>query len=61
MGRSCHFGRPNGLRVSGERSEAERVRCTDEMDSSFHVNGIMVPTWFEFIATLERRSPWNIL
>jgi hypothetical protein len=31
------------------------------MDSSFHVNGIVVPTWFQCIAALEGRGPWSIL
>ncbi len=56
---------PNGWRLSGESGdggEADGVRCSDEMDSSFHVNGIKVPTWFGVIAALsERRSPWSIL
>src|SRR5262249_33625671 len=62
-----HYRSPNGLWLSGARrappsddnpprtacsGTAARVRCSDEMDSSFHIDGIGVPMWFGVIATL---------
>jgi hypothetical protein len=34
-----------------ELPDHARARCSNEMNSSFHVNGIRVPTWFGVEAT----------
>src|SRR6266542_341428 len=56
----CICGSLVGLTACGSAAHM-RVRCGGEMDSRFHVNGIMVPAWIGVLAAPERSSPGSIL